>query len=105
MMISFSTVRLARMTSAMVEVCVIVVFDPVARVIDCAGASDALSSTSPVASAGSTPSSTWISPAATAPAAKVERGDENAQRRLGLTTGMNAWTAPKVAWPRQTRQA
>ena len=68
MMISFSTVRLARITSAIVEVCVIVVLEPVARVSDCAGASDALSSTSPVASAGSTPSSTWISAAAALPA-------------------------------------
>ena len=47
MMISFSTVRLARITSAMVDVWVIVVREPVARVSDCAGASDALSSTSP----------------------------------------------------------
>ena len=47
MMISFSTVRLARITSAMLEVWAIVVREPVARVSDCAGASDALSSTSP----------------------------------------------------------
>ena len=47
MMISFSTVRLARMTSAMLDVCVMVVREPVARVSDCDGATEALRRTSP----------------------------------------------------------
>src|SRR6188768_4271264 len=68
MMISFSTVRLARITSDMDEVWAMVVREPVAFVSDCAGASDALSRTSPLASAGSTPSRTWISPATALPA-------------------------------------
>jgi hypothetical protein len=55
MITSFSTVRLARITSAMLEVCVIVVRRPVAFVSDCDGATPALSSTSPCESAGSMP--------------------------------------------------
>ena len=67
MITSFSTVRLARITSAMLEVWVIVARMPVTRVSDCDGASEALSSTSPEESAGSMPSSTRTSVAACAP--------------------------------------
>ena len=81
MITSFSTVRLARITSAMLEVWVIVVRMPVTRVSDCEGATEALSSTSPEESAGSMPSRTRTSVAACAAGAERRRGERERSQK------------------------
>src|SRR5450755_1694802 len=81
MMISFSTVRLARITSAIVDVWAIVVFVPTARVNDCEGATEALIRISVEVSAGSMPRSTCTSDAARAPVTPASGATSSASAR------------------------